>query len=343
MDGQITSQTKNSWRQRWFLSDNKERVRAQYHDDFGAYLAAFKPEPNVEPTISDKDVRRQQRRLARAPQIALGNSYHDTADAMIKTLVHRLSSDRTTLSAAPDVVFVCIDLEGDMRCGINELGVATLDTRDLFKAERSTSQCSIETMNYRTFKKSNRKFMHGDTTDLSADLLKSTILDSLIIRDGLKPGQKRDTILIGHSVRSELASFEGLGIALEDLPTKSVLDTYKFCQLTLGHSGTLHKILEHLHVPHEKTLLHCAGNDAHHTLKALVAVLAIQLRARSAESRPGSVLEQLEGIAKKPVVLPRAATKREQGDWERFLGWESGRDWGEDRHADWLFGGLVKF
>ncbi|KAK4628836.1 hypothetical protein CLAFUW4_08453 [Fulvia fulva] len=334
MDKQITSQTKDSWRQRWFSNATKKRARAEYHDDFGAYLAAFKPEPNVKPRTPDKEIRRQQRVLARAPHRALRESYYDTAEAMMKDLVTSLSSGRPTLSAAADIVFVCIDLEGDMQCGISELGVATLDTRDLFKSMKSASQCSIETMNYRLSKRSNRKFMHGQTTDLSADLLKSTILDSLVIQDDQNPSQNRNIILVGHSVRSELASFDGLGIPLEDLPSKSVLDTYALRQQIFGHSGALHEILEHLHVPHVKTLLHCAGNDAHHTLQALAAMLAIQLRARTAESGSGSVLAQLEGLAKKPVILPLAAEKREQEDWEDFLGEGSGLDWGEDGDVD---------
>lgn len=175
--------------------------------------------------------------------------------------------------------------------------------------------------------------MHGHTTDLSADLLKSTILDSLIIQDDLSTDQKRDIILVGHGIRSDLASFDGLGIALEDLPTKSVLDTYTLCQQTLGHSGTLHEILEHLRVPHQKNLLHCAGNDAHHTLQALAALLAIQLRAVSAKLGPGSVAPQLEGIAEKAVILPLAPEKREQEDWAGFLGEKGGLDWGEEERG----------
>ncbi|UJO24300.1 uncharacterized protein CLAFUR5_13629 [Fulvia fulva] len=267
----------NKWRQQWFWRDSKERLRAEYDGDFKAYMAAFQPE--IQPACPLRDGMKLFQKLEKSGQHATVATNFASASTLVSRLIECLSSGMTTNTSEADFIFVCVDFEGDTKQGVNECGISTLDTRDLLNPTDSVPQNALKTVKYRLVKQNDRKFFHGHTTMLHPDALRSTILDAFNIEDDLSPGTKRKIILTGQGVDGEIATFRGLlGIAMEDLPIDGIIDTHALCGETIGQAGKLKHILATLGVPHESTLLHCAGNDAHFTLQAVAALLAIKLR-----------------------------------------------------------------
>jgi hypothetical protein len=74
---------------------------------------------------------------------------------------------------------------------------------------------------------------------------------------------------------------DDLGISLEALPITGLIDTCYLAVDVLGFSGSLEHLLTALRIPSGMDLLHCAGNDAHYTLQAMLALLDHQYNDKS--------------------------------------------------------------
>ncbi|TKA53267.1 hypothetical protein B0A55_13171, partial [Friedmanniomyces simplex] len=203
--------------------------------------------------------------------------------AFIEALVTKTTSEDEgfMLSAEVDFVFVSIDIEGGMdQWGIKEFGVAKLDTRDVVVNMASTSADLIHGHNYALAKGHRRAFVFGDTTRVDSSHLAATIKDVCHIPDrkGLYGNEtERRIVLVGHAIHNELMTMEAHGVKLDDIPAVvGILDTSD-----LGQGGSLESLLTSLGLPLPRNRqgkadsLHCAGNDAHYTLRALLAMLYI--------------------------------------------------------------------
>ncbi|KAE8443398.1 hypothetical protein EG329_001878 [Mollisiaceae sp. DMI_Dod_QoI] len=134
-------------------------------------------------------------------------------------------------SSLNDVVLVSVDTEGE---SIREIGIATLDTRDL-KNLTPTSDLSqiIKTHNYRIWKNEklerNRAFRFGTSQRLEKQWIRWLLQKTL--RTGspdLATTEPRNTIIVGHSLGCDLGKMSRHGkggLNINDLPKTLVLDT----------------------------------------------------------------------------------------------------------------------
>lgn len=113
--------------------------------------------------------------------------------------------------------------------------------------------------------------MFGDSTRLSLELRERTIVDFLTALHQDDPN--REIVLISHNVVSEIRVLDAFGLPLEALPIAGILDTCRLALEVLGSKGSLGSLLTTLRIPFPPDLLHCAGNDAHYVLQALLALI----------------------------------------------------------------------
>ncbi|KAK5674799.1 hypothetical protein LTS10_012536 [Elasticomyces elasticus] len=225
--------------------------------------------------------------------------------------LHRLAAARAFVEALAagemranaDFVFVSIDFEGALgnRAGITEFGLAKMDTRDIVGSSVGAplSADTISGHNYLLAKCRKQRCMFGDTTRIDKPQLAATIKAELNIPDGSK-GQRR-IVLVGHGLHNEQLILESHGTKLGDLhAVVGILDTSEYM------GGSLETLLDCLSLPLPRNRngradsLHCAGNDAHYTLRALLALLYLQ--HQEAEGSAGDV-EILDQLARAPLPL----------------------------------------
>ncbi|KAH8161948.1 hypothetical protein CIB48_g6287 [Xylaria polymorpha] len=145
-----------------------------------------------------------------------------------------------------------------------QVGVATLDTRDLQKNSLSPSKHLIQTYNYvsgsyQYINKVSKKFLFGKSLVVnSANILKT--LQSIIPQH-----QTRRIIMISHGAQNELAMLHALGYKFST--NIYVVDTFLVAKETFGYCEySLNELLCRTQCPFNN--LHTGGNDAHFTLKA---------------------------------------------------------------------------
>ncbi|KAK5692333.1 hypothetical protein LTR17_025383 [Elasticomyces elasticus] len=229
------------------------------------------------------------------------------------------------MRANADFVFVSIDFEGGLqnRAGITEYGVAKLDTRDIVSktVNAYSSASTIPGHNYLLAKCRKQHCMFGDTTRIDKPQLAATIKAELNIPNGSEVPQRR-IVLVGHGLHNEQLILEAHGVKLGDLPAViGILDTSQY-----GMGGSLETLLDRLFIPLPRNRngmadsLHCAGNDAHYTLRALLALLYLQ--HQEAEGSAGDV-EILDQLARAPLPLRMARNRSEEEDKEGDLDYDS--------------------
>lgn len=116
--------------------------------------------------------------------------------------------------------------------------------------------------------------MFGDTE--AADITNPTSLlrDVLHIADDISSdGALRNVIVVCYGAHSEINAMQKLGIFLDDMVNiLGVLDVEQMAISRFHYSPGLRGVLNRLRVPYAQGSLHIAGNDAHYTLQAMLAL-----------------------------------------------------------------------
>lgn len=212
--------------------------------------------------------------------------------------------------ALEDAVIIAIDFENinnikeDLSLNLDcQAGFAILDTRSLHSPRSAISTHNFATGSSRYCARASKKFLFGRSITTS----QKEILEN--IKSLFPPSRK--FVLVGHDIRHDLRALTALGADFQD-PIIGVLDTswithevLPFFALSLG------ELLTELECPFDK--LHCAGNDAHFTLRALL-LLVVKDCSKRADTENRGMVDTLERIAFNPIPFRAdpevAATKK---------------------------------
>ena len=212
-------------------------------------------------------------------------------------------------------VLISMDVEGNNwdRQRMRELGFATLDLQEF--CQKKYCRPIIQSTNYiLSSSASRRKFLFNsssqriDGSDMAK--LRDLISSNLSIPDPLTKGATyRRVILVGHGVATETRCLEELGLPLDAFPTVvGIVDTCIFATKVTKQHLSLEQLIDVVGIPLHRNVdfgganhLHCAGNDANYTLRALLALLEIETR----NSDSALALEVLGRIAREDI--PKAA------------------------------------
>lgn len=206
------------------------------------------------------------------------------------------ATKRAKAAADDDVVFLSIDLEAYefAQDKITEIGVATLDTRELAgvepgaKAGSWLSKIRTRHLRIREYKKLvNKRWIKGCPDKFNfgvsefiqlnqARKILTGIFNDPAAQDP-SPVQKRNIVLVGHGLKNDTDYLKSLqfspnagGNVVRSLDTQVLAGSNK--KMTVG----LERLLRALDI--EPLNLHNAGNDAAYTLQALV-MMAVQQTA----------------------------------------------------------------
>ncbi|KAL7942489.1 hypothetical protein V8C42DRAFT_146179 [Trichoderma barbatum] len=195
-----------------------------------------------------------------------------------------------------DAVIIAIDFENifGIKTGFShevncQVGLALLDTKH-FRC--SSPDTLISTFNFAAgsssyITKATNKFLFGETVPINPfDLVNS--IKSCIPKD-------RNIVLVGHGLRNELHAMEALGFQFQTSVPLG-LDTLRLAnEFYEIWAGSLGDLLSSLQCPYDK--LHCAGNDANFTLRALLLLAAEGFTNQQSEIQDGNILDNLRQIA----------------------------------------------
>lgn len=198
-----------------------------------------------------------------------------------------LSDDSTGTS---DVVFVAIDFENaesirketssEVGC---EIGIAVLDTGQfdgiISAAVSSMYYCPgntggfIATYNFATgpvkyLERKSRTFLFGETICINSEDMREKIQSCI--------PQDRKIILVGHGLDSDLIALDTLNINFEADSLLSIMDTFWIARQVFASEQPykLRRLLQRLRIDYPDGALHCAGNDANFSLRALLLLAA---------------------------------------------------------------------
>ena len=175
-------------------------------------------------------------------------------------------------SSLYDAVLVAIDFEninhiqGDLTLNSeSQVGLAILDTRNL-TCDRSenliaTYNFASGSSSYQT--RASKRFLFGESVALRQDSMLENI-QSLIPQD-------RNVILIGHDIKHDLQALRALKFNFRTVT--NILDTLSISiEVNPNAPTSLRQLLIRVGCPFTK--LHCGGNDANFTLRALLLLAA---------------------------------------------------------------------
>ncbi|KAI5357500.1 Putative ribonuclease H-like superfamily [Septoria linicola] len=252
--------------------------------------------------------------------------YQQAGDISLQEFAAAFGSNPS--SPDTDIVLLAMDFEGTtIHKGINEVGLASISSA---AARSYSSSLPTRASNFALKNHRRRKFMHGNTTRITNEMLPGTILSEVSSLAHDPSGRPIKIILVAHGIMNEVRNLDSLGLYIEDLPIAGVVDTTKLFPAVLGaRCGSLWHLLDMLSIPMGQTSLHCAGNDAHYTLQAVLALLDLQFRdgcgvlgeiARRAAPRPPSWnKEEVVDYLEFPLDFP------EDVAWEESEGSHSGQ------------------
>ena len=227
------------------------------------------------------------------------------------------SQQAAKTSQLSDVVLFSIDFENTntskSELAVNpncQVGIAILDTKQL---EQVPDEQKIQTYNFASgtpsyVARATRGFVFGKTAVVSP----SELADSIYT---LIP-PNRNIVFVGFATGNELRALQLLDFQWPDR-LSAVLDAFFVARDILEtRSGNLGDLLILLGCPHSS--LHCAGNDANFTLKALLLLAAKDLEKHG---RNQGLVGSLREIAQKKELiltapnlnLPKFATKARRG------------------------------
>ncbi|PMD47076.1 hypothetical protein L207DRAFT_575881 [Hyaloscypha variabilis F] len=215
--------------------------------------------------------------------------------ALISKCLDLLPSAASETSPKQRTIFLSIDIESTPRAQprVNEVGVSILDTADLSSPTKPCSQ-TIKSHNFRTrpkywYSKPTKSFLFGTRGRHPNPLYES---------EGVQ------VVLVGHEVRVDMKIMEDCFPGIWENTVISALDIGK----------------------EEYRGLHCGGNDANHTLKALL-LTAFQHVDANVERQPVNEqrIELIERVVRScvPIMLkdaPQFERKRKQWDNVKDVG-----------------------
>lgn len=206
---------------------------------------------------------------------------------------------------------------------VKELGIATLDTRDIFcrNAPAYRTERLIRTQQFSTSNAS-KDFEHCDITDFQECVFAETFLVSqqavpavikscLQLQDTRSPGALRKVVLIGHSIKHDLNLLQLLGVDVHRIaPVVSLFDTHAMSRHLFGSQSellngaspwncfTLAAALDHFGCSYNAVELHNAGNDATYTLHVMLALVIRHAEIRELTIRQTKNLKLVKDVAR---------------------------------------------
>ena len=220
-----------------------------------------------------------------------------------------LSAGKLRKSQIRDVRFIAVDIDAlQENNGVIQqfhIGISALDTRTLRRLatiwpDATSTTDAIESHhlvigNAKFSRSKSNKFLFGQFETLSMPDFRAK-LETLTIH--------RNVVLVVHGGRRELDIFQRLELDLDQI---YFMDTVKAAQspLRLSYRYSLERLLEELGIPFAN--LHCAGNDAHFVLRALLMIAVVDV-----EQQVGTAfLPEWSFAAKQIAQAPRPFTKAE--------------------------------
>jgi hypothetical protein len=178
-----------------------------------------------------------------------------------------------------------LTVEPDFQAGIAILDPKKIKSKPIGKVLR-TYNFAMGTTPYA--EKATSKFHFGKTTSTSLSEL-ANHLQNIIPLD-------QNVVFVGHGVMNDLHALRAIGF---QFPTHlpAALDTSQVADEVFGGwSGSLRDLLKLLECPYNR--LHCAGNDANFTLKALLLLVAKRLEE---QGKNGPMVDTLRRIGKQEI------------------------------------------
>lgn len=200
-----------------------------------------------------------------------------------------------------DTVLIAIDFENidgikyrssdALKC---QVGLAVLDTKELsctaLDKAITTHSFVVGPSQYVT--NTQHKFMFGKVSEITFSEIRERI-ESCIPRH-------RNIVVVGHGMGGDLSALQALEVPLS--ASTIVLDTLNIAKICLGWGQlSLRNLLSALGCPFDR--LHCAGNDAHFTLRALL-LIAIAGCSIQEQIQHHLKLDLLRQIATFPLPYP---------------------------------------
>jgi hypothetical protein len=200
-----------------------------------------------------------------------------------------------------DVVLVAIDFENinTIKSGFAQkedcqIGLAILDTKEI---NRMPPDKLISTHNFATgspsyLSKASKKFMFGETIAISPPNIVNYIQSSI--------PSARNIVFVGHGIINDLQALQALDFEYPVL-LSSVLDTFYIANEVFQYwAGSLSDLLLSLRCSFNR--LHCAGNDANFTLRALLLLAACGFSKQQGEQEEDrDTLSHLREISDSPI------------------------------------------
>lgn len=248
-----------------------------------------------------------------------------TAQENLRMLIRLLrlhENQRRPASMFPGVLFVSINLkvseddrhasrwDEDYEPRIEELGVATFDSRDIFRPQDRSDKRTrrITTLQYSTrdspsdYKVTkSRECIFAETNRTQQGSIIRALRRSLLVRDTSErpaPGGYRPVVIVGHSITADIRILERLGLGINSLPVITIMDTHELSHQIFAENPrpshyTLSGALTRLGCPHDYRELHNSGNGA---TSALYAMLLLAIRWSDERGASGRVEENRERI-----------------------------------------------
>lgn len=309
------TKTEKRYREKWYFPYSRaKKLRKRYNQDREAYYAAYRE------SHTDRDAGRAVREHTRKTGAACIEAFL----SRITQTPQMLSSTGSATGAQPsDILFVVIDFEGRLgnqrARGIREVGFATLDTRDVVAGSLSSRvPDAVSTSNfargtYTQLQTTNKKFLFGETQSITSSELRQVVVDNLSIRDTADSGAGfRKVVMVAHGLHSEMKVLRYLEICVEEMDhVIGMVDTEQLAIATFGSCRGLRHLLETLSIGYSIKSLHNGGNDAHYTLKALLALLI--------HRSPEALMPSLQAIVDQPVPSAVSEVRAMQDDWADSL------------------------
>lgn len=201
-------------------------------------------------------------------------------------------SPKAMQSSLSDIVLIAIDFENTQvmkdACTVEtncQAGIAILDTKNIKQRQLDkllrTHLFVTGTRAYVT--KASDRYWFGKTNSASLSKLVNCI------RSLVPP--ERKVAFVGHGIMNDLLVLQALGFQFSD-NHMAFMNTLHVANEVFGcWAGPLRDLLRKLNCPHSR--LHCAGNDANFTLKALLLLAAQKLEKEDGDKSMIDVLRRL--------------------------------------------------
>ena len=199
---------------------------------------------------------------------------------------------KATKSSLSDIVLIALDFENTQAmkgaCTVEtncQAGIAILDTKNIKQRQLDkllrTHLFVTGTRAYVT--KASDRYWFGKTNSASLSKLVNCI------RSLVPP--ERKVAFVGHGIMNDLLVLQALGFQFSDNHV-AFMNTLHVANEVFGcWAGPLRDLLRKLNCPHSR--LHCAGNDANFTLKALLLLAAQKLEKEDGDKSMIDVLRRL--------------------------------------------------